>query len=426
MRIKKGLSLRNLIFLCSMYMINNFVIANADTRSLLGTYENWDAFELVTDAGEKVCYAISVPQLSGYKKQSQSFVTVTHKPSQNIKNEFQFRVGYDFQNGSKVGLIHNRERIINFFTNGKAAWGADNRVDNETVDWFLKNEGFSLSSTDNNGIYIFHKFSLDGFIDAYAAINSACVNVTKKDDSPPPIDPPQYQETKDNKLITASSGSGFAVSRDGYVITNNHVINQCQNVVIHFEGQAIPATVVTYDTKNDLALLKADFKPQTVFPLSINRPELLQDVYVAGYPFGVQISSAIKVTKGIISSLTGYGNNFSHIQIDAALQSGNSGGPILDDLGNVVGVAVAKLDAKFMYENYGSIPENINFGIKANVVKSILDSNNVAYPKSNAIDIEKSELARMITNGTYYLSCWMTMAQIKEMRTKKVLFESLN
>ena len=72
---------------------------------------------------------------------------------------------------------------------------------------------------------------------------------------------------------------------------------------------------------------------------------------MAGYPFGVQISFAIKITKGIISSLTGYRNNFSHIQIDAALQSGNSGGPILDDLGNVVGVAVAKLDAKFMYEN---------------------------------------------------------------------------
>ena len=235
-----------------------------------------------------------------------------------------------------------------------------------------------------------------------------------------------YNQIPDDKEITASSGSGFAVSEDGYIITNNHVIDQCQSVVIHFEGEEIPATVVSYDTKNDLALLKGDFSPQTIFPLSNSRPELLQDVYVAGYPFGVQISSAIKVTKGIISSLTGIGNNFSNIQIDAALQSGNSGGPILDDLGNVVGVAVSKLDAKFMYENYGSIPENTNFGIKANVVKSILDSNNVAYPKSNAIDIDKSELARMITNGTYYLSCMMTMAQIKEMKTKKVLFENLN
>ena len=80
--------------------------------------------------------------------------------------------------------------------------------------------------------------------------------------------------------------------------------------------------------------------------MSNNRPELLQDIYVAGYPFGNKISTSVKVTRGIISSLTGIGNNFSNIQIDAALQSGNSGGPILDDLGNVVGVAVSKLDLK--------------------------------------------------------------------------------
>ena len=235
-----------------------------------------------------------------------------------------------------------------------------------------------------------------------------------------------YNQIPDDKEITASSGSGFAVSEDGYVITNNHVIDQCQSVVIHIQGEEIPATVITYDTKNDLALLKADFKPQTVFPLSNNRPELLQDIYVAGYPFGVKISSAIKVTKGIISSLTGVGNNFSNIQIDAALQSGNSGGPILDDMGNVVGVAVSKLDARFMLENYGSIPENTNFGIKANVVRNMLDSNNVSSPKANAVDIDKSELAKMISSGTYYLSCWMTMTQIKEMKTRKVLFENLN
>uniref|UniRef100_UPI003F6A2C60 trypsin-like peptidase domain-containing protein n=1 Tax=Pseudemcibacter sp. TaxID=2943293 RepID=UPI003F6A2C60 len=84
-----------------------------------------------------------------------------------------------------------------------------------------------------------------------------------------------YNQIPDDKEITASSGSGFAVSDDGYIITNNHVIDQCQSVVIHFEGEEIPATVVSYDTQNDLALLKGNFLPQTVFPLSNSRPELL-------------------------------------------------------------------------------------------------------------------------------------------------------
>lgn len=177
-------------------------------------------------------------------------------------------------------------------------------------------------------------------------------------------------KSKDEEVLEASSGSGFAVSSDGYVITNNHVIEGCQEVAVYEGGRAVPATVVTYDLQNDLALLKGDFTPKTVFALSDDQPELLQDVYVAGYPFGNEISSSIKVTKGIISSLTGIGNNFSNIQIDAALQVGNSGGPILDEMGNVVGVAVSKLDAKYMYDNFGTIPENTNFGIKANVVRN--------------------------------------------------------
>ena len=115
---------------------------------------------------------------------------------------------------------------------------------------------------------------------------------------------------------------------------------------MHHNGKSFPATVVTFDPKNDLALLKGDFRPSTVLSLSTKSPELLQDIYVAGFPFGRKVSTGVKVTKGIISSLTGIGNNFSQIQIDAALQPGNSGGPILDDRGNVVGVAVAKLDIK--------------------------------------------------------------------------------
>ena len=240
----------------------------------------------------------------------------------------------------------------------------------------------------------------------------------------PPV-PEVKTPTQDDEMISASSGSGFAVSADGYVITNNHVIEGCQEVVVHIKGTEIPVTVVTYDPQNDLALLKGDFRPSTVFPLTNNRPELLQDVYVAGFPFGNMVSTSVKVTKGIISSLTGIGNNFSNIQIDAALQSGNSGGPIIDEFGNVVGVAVSKLDAKYMFDNFGSIPENTNFGIKSNVVRSIMDSNGVDSPPANRSAISKSQLGKMISDGTYYISCWMTMAQVEKLRSKKVMFEDL-
>ena len=67
---------------------------------------------------------------------------------------------------------------------------------------------------------------------------------------------------------------------------------------------------------------------------------------VAGVPFGKQVSSSVKVTKGIVSSLTGIQNNYANMQVDAALRPGNSGGPIFNEVGNVIGIAVAKLDTK--------------------------------------------------------------------------------
>jgi S1-C subfamily serine protease len=258
-------------------------------------------------------------------------------------------------------------------------------------------------------------FWKDGSRDNTEANTGAEPKVTNKKLSP-----------SDNKLVSASSGSGFAVSNDGYVVTNNHVIDSCEQVYIHNNGAQIPARVVTQDRQNDIALLKANFKPKETLPLSESRPELLQDIYVAGFPFGMSLSSSIKVTKGIISSLTGIGNNFSEMQIDAALQSGNSGGPILDNKGNVIGVAVAKLDMKYALSEFGSIPENTNFGVKSNVVGSMLDSNGVKGPKPNPDVINKSELGKRILNGTYYISCWMTMAQIENMKNQRVLFDEVN
>ena len=79
-----------------------------------------------------------------------------------------------------------------------------------------------------------------------------------------------------------------------------------------------------------------------------------------------------------------------------------------------------------MFDNFGSIPENTNFGIKSIIVRSVLDSNEVDSPPANQSEISKSKLGKMITDGTYYISRWMTMAQIEKMKTKKVFFSELD
>jgi S1-C subfamily serine protease len=268
--------------------------------------------------------------------------------------------------------------------------------------------------------------NLSGLQNKIAKSKNTPTVTAKKSPNKRNVVPSTQERTNSNKVIYASSGSGFAISNDGHIITNNHVIEGCQNVKIHHKGKTITASVLTFDPRNDIALLKGDFRPSTVFPLSDEKPELLQDIYVAGYPFGRRISTSVKVTKGIVSSLTGIGNNFSNIQIDAALQPGNSGGPILNEKGNVVGVAVAKLDIKKILENYGTLPENTNFGVKTSVVKSITNSMNLSLPRPSQRPISKSELGKKISGGTYYLSCWMTMAQIEQMKSKKVIFQNLD
>lgn len=225
-------------------------------------------------------------------------------------------------------------------------------------------------------------------------------------------------DPEDSRLVSISSGSGFAVSDNGHVVTNSHVIEQCDRVAIHYGGKAYRSTLLYNDPVNDLAVLKGEFVPARVFPLSRRNPQLLQEIYVAGYPFGDEISTSIKVTKGIVSSLSGYGNNVSLIQIDAALQPGNSGGPIIDERGNVIGVAVAKLDLEKVIENWGVIPENTNFGIKSSVVVNMLESNSIQIRESGTEAVSRGDLGALLSGATYPLSCWVTAAQARKLGYK--------
>ena len=147
-----------------------------------------------------------------------------------------------------------------------------------------------------------------------------------------------------NKVYNVSSGSGFYVSDQGHVITNYHVIEDCQEIKAHSKGKIVKTSKIANDARNDLAILKVENKPSHVFALSAENPYPLQDIIVAGFPFGNKVSSTLKFTRGIVSSIAGIGDDYSRIQIDAALQPGNSGGPIMNEYGNIIAVSVAKLN----------------------------------------------------------------------------------
>ena len=235
-------------------------------------------------------------------------------------------------------------------------------------------------------------------------------------------------EKNDNpdKTFKVASGTGFYASAKGHIITNHHVINGCQDIKVHTKGKVLETIKIADDARNDLAILKVSQSPSHVFALSNESPFPLQEVIVAGFPFGDRVSSTLKFTKGIVSSLAGMGNDYSQIQIDAALQPGNSGGPIMDDYGNIIGVAVAKLSLKKILKDYGVVPENTNFGVKTSAIKNLMEGNQVPFKSPNTEMVSKQDLARFATDGTVFLTCWMTTAQLEQMRTTKVLFEDLD
>ena len=225
----------------------------------------------------------------------------------------------------------------------------------------------------------------------------------------------------DDKIFTGS-GTAFFISDEGHLITNHHVVNYCNITKVNYFGKTGTAKILAYDKVNDLALLETDIIPKDKFDISNRDPKLLDDIYVAGYPFGKAVSSSVKVTKGVVSALAGSQDNYALVQIDAAIQPGNSGGPIVNTSGDVVGVAVAKLDFKDAMESYGVIPENTNFGIKSSILKNFTTANSIKNSEEEPMEVSTEVLGEKIQNATAYVGCWTAETKIAAMKTVKTVF----
>ncbi len=197
----------------------------------------------------------------------------------------------------------------------------------------------------------------------------------------------------------ASSGSGFFINNKGYFVTNNHVVKGCKQSKITFKEEEVDAELIATDETLDLALLRAKVKPKDYLNISDEPPEKMQKVFVAGYPFGKGLSDDLKFTTGIISAVKGFADNSNQIQLDAAINAGNSGGPIVNEDGDLVAVAVSGLDK--------SQSEGIGFGIKASSVINFLEVNNAKYSSSSLINFGFGEkkLVKLMEASTVYTFC---------------------
>ncbi len=162
------------------------------------------------------------------------------------------------------------------------------------------------------------------------------------------------------------------------------------------------------DTLTDLALLKSAKSISTFVTFRGGQGVRTgEDIVVTGFPLHGLLTSGINVTKGIVSALAGPGDDRRIFQITAPVQPGNSGGPVLDASGNVVGVVVARLDAIKLARRTGRLPQNVNFAISAGTARAFLDAHDVAYKtaKSNRTT-PTADIAAKAKGYTVLIECW--------------------
>ncbi|MBT7486234.1 MAG: trypsin-like peptidase domain-containing protein, partial [Rhodospirillales bacterium] len=207
--------------------------------------------------------------------------------------------------------------------------------------------------------------------------------------------------------VLTSTGSGIVVGASGEILTNNHVIKKCGLIKVKGStaGEAIR---LASDQRNDLAVIRVNSKPSGVAKFRVGtRLRQGDEIFVYGHPLRSILGVEPIITKGIVNSLSGIRGDVRHYQISAPVQPGNSGGPLLDSMGNIVGVVVAKLNAMRVAEKTGDIPQNINFAIKGTIALEFLEAHNIKYQKSaSSRTIGAADLAVEAKKFTVLVECW--------------------
>lgn len=238
--------------------------------------------------------------------------------------------------------------------------------------------------------------------------------------------PPPDTNTKAEKLKTrthnkpgtqpdaatgeGSAGTGWPIY-DGLVVTNNHVVGNYPNIhVVLTSGLSLKAEVVQRDKQNDIVLLKVADSNQLppALPVANKSARMGDKVFTIGYPHTDIMGSKPKLTSGIISALSGLGDDARTYQISVDLQAGNSGGPLINMRGEVVGIVTAKLNAVKIFNWTGDLPQGVNYAVKVHYLDALRQQNPAGHqpiPRLYALehDAELAELADKIQNSVLHV-----------------------
>lgn len=215
--------------------------------------------------------------------------------------------------------------------------------------------------------------------------------------------------SKVGQLHKAGTGTLFIVNKNGQAITNQHVVSGCAELRI--EGRDGAAKLVTEDKVNDLALIRIPGNVKATATIA-SKPEAVrqgEDIVVFGFPLNTVLSSGGNFTPGMVSALTGLGNNTNQLQITAPIQPGSSGSPVLNKKGEVVGVVAMKLSDRKMARATGEIGQNVNFAVSGQTLKAFLDKHKAGHKDGAGFftwEKDAADLADEARRWTLVVECW--------------------
>ena len=213
-------------------------------------------------------------------------------------------------------------------------------------------------------------------------------------------------KTADNNTPTQpnGSGSGFLISKEGLVATAFHVVDGAAKITIKTSKGTHEAKILSSDKSNDIAILKILGIKEPLVAASIassSDVQLGQSVFTLGFPNIDVQGFNLKMTKGDISSVSGIQDDPRQFQISVPVQAGNSGGPLFDESGNIVGIVVSKLNAAFMAKHSGDLPQNVNYAVKSAYLMPLLDQfmNQLPAPNKRTDDVKTEELVNKVKDA---------------------------
>jgi S1-C subfamily serine protease len=216
------------------------------------------------------------------------------------------------------------------------------------------------------------------------------------------------QKLKTQGFPSLIKGTGFLFSSKDYVITNWHVVRGANNIKVKFlNGERIKANVAIKDPQNDIAFLKLARQPQLP-PSNLkigdsSNMKMGDKVFTIGYPAHWVMGDNPKYTEGVVNAISGLKDDPTVFQISVQIQPGNSGGPLFNSIGEVIGITQSSLDPKVAIRALGTFPQNVNYAIKSSYISALLPMLPQALIASRGIVVvptePKNSLANFIDNA---------------------------